>query len=306
MEPIERGSILIVVVWLVAILGLVASALAFHSRTELRLTSLQWDMERLTQTAKVKAAQAVILVEKSSGPLTLGDLRRWDAALFPEKEEASPAVLSVVDESSKIHLNKASKEILERLTGSREVAAAILDWRDPDNVLSPGGAENEFYQSLPTPYPCRNGPFKNVAELMLVKGMTPELYQEIQNKVTVEGPGTVNINTASKEILSAVGGSPALVGKILNCRKGPDAIDGTGDDVVFTKIKGVPEQLEKRWPLTEDDKLSWQGIEDKLSVKGAAVLLQFTARLEDSASTRQYQIVVNPGEGRPLRSWTEK
>jgi Tfp pilus assembly protein PilX len=99
MEPIERGSILIVVLWLVAILGLVASALAFHSRTELRLTAFQWDMERLTQTAKLKATQAVTLVEKSSAsPNDWGICAAGTPPYFPEKEEAP---LSVDDESSK-------------------------------------------------------------------------------------------------------------------------------------------------------------------------------------------------------------
>jgi general secretion pathway protein K len=306
MESVDRGSVLMVVLWLVAILGLVAFALAFHTRTELRLTAFQWDQERLTQAAKMKAAQAMSLIEKSSAPLTLGELSRWNAALFPTKSEASPAPLFVTDEHSRINLNTASKDILERLTGYRDVTAAILDWRDPDSLLSPGGAENTFYQSLSNPYPCRNGPFKSVAELLLVKGMTPDLYQEIKNNVTVEDPGTVNINTASKQTLSALGASSALIGKILNARKGPDGMEGTGDDLVFTKLNAVPEQLGKRWPLTASDELSWQGIEEKLSVQGKALRLQFTATLDDSFSTRRIEMVLNPGDSRPVRSWGEK
>jgi type II secretory pathway component PulK len=203
-------------------------------------------------------------------------------------------------------LNTAAKETLDRLIGYRDVTAAILDWRDVDSDLSSGGAENEFYLSLSNPYSCRNGPFKSVAELLLIKGMTPELYQEIKNNVTVEGPGTVNINTASMEVLSALGASSALVGKILTSRKGPDGVEGTADDVVFSNLKGIPEQLAKRWPLTVSDRFSWQGIEDKLTVNGTALRLQFVARLEDSASTRRIQIVINPGEAVPVREWVEQ
>lgn len=302
----QRGSILMVTLWLVAILGLVASALAFHSRTELRLTAFHWDQERLTQTAKLKAAHAATLVENSTGAWTLGTLAGWNAVLFPTSDDNIPAPHFVTDETSRINLNTASKEILERLIGYRDVTAAILDWRDVDSDLSSGGAENDFYQSLSTPYSCRNGPIKSVAELLLIKGMTPELYQEIKNNVTVEGPGTVNINTASMEVLSALGASSALVGKILTSRKGPDGVEGTADDVVFINLKGVPDQLAKRWPLTVSDRFSWQGIEDKLTVHGTAVRLQFTARLEDTASTRRIQIVINPGEDVPVREWVEQ
>lgn len=309
MEQVEKGSILMVILWLVAILGLVASALSFHSRTELRLTAFQWDQERLTQMAKFKAAQAATLVEKSSMPFTLAGLSQWDAALFPAKGDALSSAASrsatLSDESSRINLNTASKETLERLTGFRDVASAILDWRDPDSLVSPGGAENEFYQSLSNPYPCRNGPFQSVAELLLIKGMTSDLFQEIQSKVTVEPSGTVNINTASKEILGALGASPALVSKIMNCRNGADGMDGTADDIVFTRIKSVPEQLEKRWPLTESDKLSWQAIENTMTLTGGALRLNASLTLNDSPSTRRCQIVVNPSEPRVVRSWYE-
>ncbi|MBK8574577.1 MAG: general secretion pathway protein GspK [Elusimicrobia bacterium] len=298
-----------VVLWLVAILGLVVSALSFHSRTELRLTSFQWDQQRLTQVAQLKAAESATFIEKSSAPLTLAELGRWEAVLFPAKTDAlplaTPRTAGLTDESSRINLNKASKEMLERLTGSREAASAILDWRDADSVVSPGGAENEYYKTLPNPYPCRNSPLMSVAELLLIKGITPDLYQEIQNKSTVEGPGTVNINTASKEILEALGASPALVGKILNCRKGADGIHGTADDPVFAKIKSVPEQLEKRWPLTESDKLSWQSVERLLSVKGSALRLNVPITLDDSPSTRGCQIGLTPGETHVIRSWHE-
>jgi hypothetical protein len=82
-------------------------------------------------------------------------------------------------------------------------------------------------------------------------------------------------------------------------------MEGTGDDLIFTKLKAVPELLAKRWPMTESDRSSWQSIEDKLSVKGNALRLDFTATLEDSPSTRRFQLVVSPGGSRPLRSWAE-
>lgn len=299
-----------VVLWLVAILGVVAAALSFHSRTELRLTSFQWDQSRLTQTARRKAAEATQCIEKSSGPLTLAELSQWEARLFPTKAEAysadSPHPAYLSDEFSRINLNKATKETLERLTGSRDMAAAIIDWRDPDSDVSLGGAEGAYYQSLPNPYPCRNGPFQSVAELMLVKGMTPDLYREIKNKFTVQGAGLVNINTAPRDVLGFLGLSTALVGKVVTYRKGPDGLDGTADDRVFLTRASVPEELEKGRPLTESDKASWQAVESRMTVQSSAIRLAFPVTPEYSPSARWCQIVLDPTAGpHALQSWQE-
>ena len=56
------------------------------------------------------------------------------------------------------------------------VADSILDWRDPDDFIRINGAENDYYQSLKEPYNCKNGNLDSVEELLLVRGVTPELF----------------------------------------------------------------------------------------------------------------------------------
>jgi competence ComEA-like helix-hairpin-helix protein len=56
-----------------------------------------------------------------------------------------------------------------------EIAAAITDWRDGDNAVSPGGAEAEYYLSQQPPYMPRNGPFQTLRELLMVRGISPDL-----------------------------------------------------------------------------------------------------------------------------------
>ncbi len=57
-----------------------------------------------------------------------------------------------------------------------EIAGAIVDWLDPDeNEYPTGGAENAYYTGGQTPYRCKNGPIHSVEELLLVKGVTPDL-----------------------------------------------------------------------------------------------------------------------------------
>src|SRR5690606_37035843 len=80
----------------------------------------------------------------------------------------------------------ATAEMLERLPlpgMTPEIAAAIVDWRDEDSEVEPGGAESETYSLKNPPYECKNGPFETVEELRLVHGVTWELlYGEDVNR----------------------------------------------------------------------------------------------------------------------------
>src|SRR5205807_2358577 len=56
-----------------------------------------------------------------------------------------------------------------------DVANSILDWMDPDEEPRSNGAESDYYTTLPTPYNAKNGPLDSLEELLLVRGVTPEL-----------------------------------------------------------------------------------------------------------------------------------
>jgi len=71
-------------------------------------------------------------------------------------------------------------QMLPRMTA--ELAAAIKDWRDSDDNVTPSGAEAETYSRLRPPYKCKNAPFETVEELRLVVGAQLEiLYGEDSN-----------------------------------------------------------------------------------------------------------------------------
>jgi general secretion pathway protein K len=89
-----------------------------------------------------------------------------------------------------------------------EIAYAIADWIDPDEVrIADGGFEDEFYNSLHDPYSTKNGPFDSVAELQLVAGMDDRLHEAIRKYLTVypwTGGGAINPNTAPEGILATI------------------------------------------------------------------------------------------------------
>ncbi len=58
---------------------------------------------------------------------------------------------------------------------TQDTADAILDWIDDDDDVREYGAEIDHYSGLDPPYAPRNGPLETVEELLLVRGVTPEL-----------------------------------------------------------------------------------------------------------------------------------
>jgi general secretion pathway protein K len=89
---------------------------------------------------------------------------------------------------------------------------AIIDWVDSDDQVTTlpfirsesGGAESGYYNQLKSPYACKNGAFETTEELLLVKGMTPEIYDRVYDYLTVYGDGKININYASALVLQSL------------------------------------------------------------------------------------------------------
>jgi general secretion pathway protein K len=122
------------------------------------------------------------------------------------------------DENAKININKVVtdeggvnekvRDILLRLFEITEADVAILDaiidWIDPDDEPQPDGAESSYYGSLDPPYPCKNGPLDTLSELLMIRGVTDELYGKISKYLTIYSDGTININTARKEVLMSL------------------------------------------------------------------------------------------------------
>ncbi len=91
-----------------------------------------------------------------------------------------------------------------------DIVAAIKDWLDADDDDTRSPAEDGYYLFLERPYACKDGPLDSVEELLLVKGMTPELFYGTEDQpgvaayVSVFGDGKININTADPMVLESL------------------------------------------------------------------------------------------------------
>src|SRR5262249_5401258 len=112
----------------------------------------------------------------------------------------------VMDEAAKLNLNslmlwdpsgKMTQAVLLQLPNMSdgEAAACIADWMDADDTPSSNGAESAYYSGLNPPYRCKNGFLDSLDELLLVKGVTPELlFGQYRNPYPLPLPGQLASN----------------------------------------------------------------------------------------------------------------
>jgi hypothetical protein len=53
---------------------------------------------------------------------------------------------------------------------------SILDWCNPNSTAGFSGAKDDYYTHLNPPYYCKGGPIDDLSELLLIKGISPEMY----------------------------------------------------------------------------------------------------------------------------------
>ena len=92
--------------------------------------------------------------------------------------------VKIENEAGKININRADQNLLRMMLNGFEledlekdiVVDSIMDWRDKDDLQRLQGAEDEYYLSLAKPYRAKNDDFESVDELLLVRGITPEIF----------------------------------------------------------------------------------------------------------------------------------
>jgi general secretion pathway protein K len=103
---------------------------------------------------------------------------------------------------------------LQDRTEAEAIVDALLDWLDPDPDIRPAGAEWDYYEFLDVPYAITDGPMRSIEELLLIPGITPDVYfgdpeldqVPLPELLTVYGhpEGWINVNTAHRELLTAL------------------------------------------------------------------------------------------------------
>src|SRR5690606_26107024 len=184
-----RGIAFVVVLWLLALLAILLGAFALLARTE-----------HIQSRALFDSTQALYAAEAGVN-LTVFQLmvpdpeQRWipDGRAYPFTFDGAEVEVRITDESGKIDINAADAQTLDQLFQSLDVdplvsqqlADAVLDWRDPDDLTQANGAEAPDYEAAGLSYGPGNQPFNTIGELQQVLGMTPDLFLAAEPALTI-------------------------------------------------------------------------------------------------------------------------
>ena len=273
----RRGSALLMVLWLSAALAAIGFSLASTVRGEAERTSTALDGVR-------------------SYYLAVGGIQRCQVELlwsiqFPNErtiKQGSTEVLynfpsglvrvEIIPETARLDVNNTPVPELVRLLnalgvapGKAEVIAAAIDaWRKPGD----GGGMPSFSSNLPPSFRVPHTSFQEIEELLLVPGVTPDLFygtyvptEAAEPSVNVDGTpagrlaqrgglldcltvygsgGQVDANTAAPAVLAAVGVPPfAIPALVARRQKAPltqgelgEFMSSVGADMSRLRVEG--------------------------------------------------------------------
>ncbi len=223
----EAGIALIAVLWLTVLLTVIAGGFAFSMRSEALAARNALSFAAARAAADGAVERAAYELQRSR---SLTDAWSADGAPHAWQEGDASITAAAVDESAKIDLNAAAEPLLKGLLHNvggvdaetaQRLADAIGDWRDPDDLRRPNGAEDADYRAAGLKYGPANAAFDTVGELQRVLGMSPALFAKIGDSLTVySGRPGVNPATAARSVLLALPGvTPEAVDAYIAQRK---------------------------------------------------------------------------------------
>ncbi len=181
----SHGMIFVIAMGIIVILSGMLLVFARSMRTEAlasanRLSALKaqaieqgaerWVLAQVDQNS----SDPTTLTQVSAEAIQVGDGYFWILRFNSDSDQSYD--FGITDESTKVNLNTAQSDALMEVPGmTQDLADAIVTWRSNPGEASGQGAESDYYESLPDPYEAKNSPFETVEELLLVKGITPEV-----------------------------------------------------------------------------------------------------------------------------------
>jgi general secretion pathway protein K len=185
----QRGVALVLVLWVLLLLTIITGSFALMARMDtLEANSvLSGTQARLSAEAAINLA-VLALRDPNDETRMLADGRVYSQVL-----DGVTVEVSATDERGKLDINAADELTLVNLfTGhgmefadAEFLAAAVLDWRDEDELERVNGAEVDVYDAAGLQVGPANRPFLITEELLQVIGMSFELYRRLEPGITV-------------------------------------------------------------------------------------------------------------------------
>jgi general secretion pathway protein K len=208
---VQRGLALIAVLWAIALLSIMAGSFSLTLQRDSGLLRTAQDRAKGLALAEAGVNYAMLMLGATDPAL------RWrgDGVDYEVAFPIGSVRVRIFDEAGKLDINAAQevtlRSIFTQITGNPDAAAqlsdAVLDWRDPDDMKRPQGAEAAEYTAAGKNYVPQNRIFQTLEELQMVQGMTPALYKKIEPLLTTHSrQAGINPVKASRETLLALPG----------------------------------------------------------------------------------------------------
>ena len=220
-DRLKVGLVLVGVMWVIVLLTVIMTTVAHTSRLDTRISLASAEQMRCKWGSRAGVETAIAVLNDdfatnysdsfddlwASNPVDFNDVP-LDGCSF---------TVEVIDEAGKLNINTATEKQLMQLPNmTEEIADSILDWRDEDDDIREGGAEAGYYVNQPYGYLIRNGNFKTMRELLLVKGVMPVLlYGGSGDEIVEASAGWIHYLTCSsyEKNEDAEGGSRININK---------------------------------------------------------------------------------------------
>jgi general secretion pathway protein K len=245
-SPGSHGSALLAVLWLSAALAAIAFSLSSTVRGETERTSTAVDGLRSYYLAAGAIERASLELLWSVNTPDKRRIPRGATGMdynFP----SGVAHVEIVPEAAKLDVNKVLPEELYRLVvalgiepqRAQEITLGIVDWRTP--LAQGAGVVDQYYLSLTPSFRGRHASIEEIEELLLVKGVTPDIfygtYIPVPDAELGGGPRLaprigladclsvfgsiqqVDANTAAPAVLAAIGVPPFAIGALVEHRR---------------------------------------------------------------------------------------
>ena len=229
----RRGIALIIVLLMISIIVAITIQWNRSTRSEVYEAANLSDGIRLRYLAEsgFYAGEALLLADHNGFDALTEEWAKTETLSLRSEDyfDKGSFQLSIEDEGGRIPVNGLVRGnvynatvrdlLLRLLTGpyfrlspdqAGEVVDAVKDWIDEDNEVTGGGAEGRYYAGLDRPYAAKNAPLDCIEELLMVRGITRELFYGTAESpglaacLTIFGEGKININTAPTPILRAL------------------------------------------------------------------------------------------------------
>ncbi|MBN1535013.1 MAG: general secretion pathway protein GspK [Spirochaetes bacterium] len=197
----SSGYVLAIVLVITSVMMTVAGEFIISARTDIGIMNKYKNRIRAIYTARsgIELSKYVLYIDsKGSSSIAPGlstdrnvdsynDLWAFEFPAVPIDDGSM--TIKINDEQSKINLSVLANEFVDKtpyygilqnffikLGFPPDYADTIIDWVDIDDSPFPYGAESDYYGRLTPPYAARNTAMESIDDLLLVKGITPEIF----------------------------------------------------------------------------------------------------------------------------------